>query len=477
MFAATAVQAIALLALSAYAVHRVYLAARRAPGRAAPEPPAPAQWPGVTVQIPLFNERYVAERAVRAAAALDYPRDRLEIQILDDSTDDTPARVAAVVANLRATGVRIAHVRRRRRAGYKAGALAAGLATARGELLAVFDADFVPPPDFLRRLVPEFHDPRVGMVQARWSWLNADASLLTRIQALQLDAHFSIEHAARAATGCFLTFNGTAGIWRRACIDDAGGWRADTLTEDLDLSYRAQLAGWRFTYRDDVAAPSELPVEVAAYRVQQQRWAQGSVETAVRILPRLLRAPVPTLVKVEACLHLLTHVTYALIVLTAGAAFCLSLGTDGAFRAGTLAVEGALLALATVSLAIFYGAAARARDPRRWRLRLALVPGVMLLGMGMALWQTAAVARGLAGRSTPFRRTPKYRQETAEDRAWRRGAYRLRTPHQAGIDLALGALVLAGAVASVSSGGAPGVFPVLLAIGSLSLGGGAFAQR
>ena len=245
--------------LALFGLHRLLLAL--AYRRVAQRQSAPMRktHPVVTIQIPLFNERYVAERCIRAAAAIEYPRDALEIQVLDDSDDDTPDRVRAVVEDLTRQGHRITHVQRRTRTGFKAGALAHGLQTARGEYVAIFDADFIPPSDFLLRTMGEFRDPTVGMVQARWGHLNRNMSWLTRAQAVQLDAHFMIEHGVRAHAGLFFNFNGTAGIWRKSAIESAGGWQSDTLTEDLDLSYRAQMVGWRFVYRDDVVVPAEVP--------------------------------------------------------------------------------------------------------------------------------------------------------------------------------------------------------------------------
>lgn len=471
----------ASLLLAAYGAHRFLLAWRHlttvAGGpRRAPPPLAPL--PSVTVQLPLYNERYVAERAVLAAGALDYPRHLLEIQVLDDSTDATSDAVAQAVAHLRTRGVPAVHLRRASRRGYKAGALAEGLARASGELVAIFDADFVPRPDFLRRMVNEFSDPAVGMVQARWEHLNADTSLLTRAQALQLDAHFAVEHGVRAATGCFLNFNGTAGVWRRRAIETAGGWRADTLTEDLDLSYRAQLAGWRFVYRDDVGVPAELPVEVAAYRIQQQRWAQGGVQTARKVLPSVWRAAVPDRVKREAFWHLTAHFGYPLLILLALAGLAASWAGGPLYRPWLLTADGVLLGFATAALSVFYGVAARARHPERWGRRLALVPVIMILGAGIALGQTAAVLRGLARRPTPFRRTPKYRLAGGADRSWRTATYRVLEARMALAELALGAGTLAvtgGVVAAqlaIPSGPA-----VMVGVGCLAVGGGALAQR
>ncbi|MEO0649935.1 MAG: glycosyltransferase, partial [Planctomycetota bacterium] len=291
-------------ALALWGIHRFLLlrAFRRSPWqRDRIAASAPRQWPTVTVQLPIYNERNVVERLVEAAGALRYPRERLEIQVLDDSTDDTADLARAAVAGLQARGLDADHVRRPDRRGYKAGALDYGLRTARGELIAIFDADFVPQPDFLERLVGEFDDaPDVGMVQARWGHINRDQSVLTRAQSALLDGHFVIEHTARAAAGHYFNFNGTAGLWRRAAIDAAGGWEHDTLTEDLDLSYRAQLAGWRFVYRPDVVAPAEVPADLAAFKNQQHRWARGSAQVLRKLGLRLLRAPIPWRLRIEA---------------------------------------------------------------------------------------------------------------------------------------------------------------------------------
>ncbi len=470
---------VAALLLAAFGGHRLHLARqyRRHVRHLDRKERRTAQLPTVTVQLPLYNERYVAERVILAAAALDYPRDRLEIQVLDDSTDDTTDRVARVVSRLRARGVDIKHLRRESRTGFKAGALANGLSRASGELIAIFDADFTPQPDFLKRIVGEFADPAVGMVQARWSHINERHSWLTRAQALQLDAHFTVEHGVRAATGLFFNFNGTAGVWRLRAIEDAGGWRADTLTEDLDLSYRAQLHGWRFVYRDDVTAPAELPVEMAAYRQQQQRWAQGGAEAARLLLPRILRATLPRRVKWEAVWHLTSHFAYPLLTLVtiAGLAVGLLAKTD-AVR-WVLAADGVLLTFAMGSLVYFYGVTAQARGGESWRRRLFLVPAIMIIGAGIALEQTVAVARGLAGRRTPFRRTPKYSVAHATDGSWRTAAYRIPSAGPALLECAAGgALLTAGAMEALLSNVLPSALVLLFGIGFLCVGGVSLLQ-
>ncbi len=308
-----------LLVLSAYGAHRWYLLWLYRRHRRDDATPARRfdPLPRLTVQLPLYNEMYVAERLIDAVCALDYPRDRLEIQVLDDSTDETREIVSAKTAACAARGFDIVHLHRTDRAGFKAGALEAGLRVAKGDLIAIFDADFVPQPGFARELVHHFTDERVGMVQARWGHLNADYSPLTRVQSMLLDGHFVIEHTARNRSGRFFNFNGTAGIWRRRCIEDAGGWQHDTLTEDLDLSYRAQLEGWRFVFLPDHIAPAELPLEMGAFKSQQHRWAKGSIQTARKLLPRIYRSALPWYVKLEATVHLTANIGYVLMVLLA----------------------------------------------------------------------------------------------------------------------------------------------------------------
>jgi len=278
---------LSLYGLNSLMLTGIYLLRRR---DISPEPLSPAEWPRVTVQLPIYNELHTAERLLTAVAGLDYPRDRLEIQALDDSTDATRELVTKVVERLRQQGVDIVHITRHDRAGFKAGALTMGLVQAKGELVAIFDADFLPPADFLKRLVPYFSDTAVGFIQTRWGHVNRDYSTLTQTEALGMDGHFVVEQTARNRAGLFINFNGTAGIWRRDCIDDAGGWTGDTLTEDLDLSYRAQLRGWRSTYLPGMVVPSELPPQIAAFKRQQARWAQGSIQTALKLIPPLLRS-------------------------------------------------------------------------------------------------------------------------------------------------------------------------------------------
>ena len=412
--------------LAAYGVHRLALVVLyyRTRGRAPIAPPEPADWPRVTVQLPLYNELYVAQRLIDAAAGLDYPRDRLEIQVLDDSTDETRDLVARRVDHHRRRGVPIRHLHRTDRTGFKAGALAAGQAVATGDLVAVFDADFVPQADFLRRTVPHFHDPEVGMVQARWEHINRHYSLLTRIQAVFLDGHFIIEHAARNRGGMYFNFNGTAGVWRRRAIDEAGGWQHDTLTEDLDLSYRAQLAGWKFRFLSDVTAPAELPVEVNSFKRQQFRWAKGSIQTARKLLWRLFRSSLPLRVKVESFVHLTNNSSYLLMVALSILVFPAMLLRRGDDVRLLLLVDLPLFVAATISVVVFYAASQRERGPG-WGRQILFLPALMGLGIGLAINNSRAVVSGLLRSGGVFERTPKYRIEQRRD-GWRGKRYRVR---------------------------------------------------
>jgi len=468
-----------LAVLTLYGAHRWYLLWLFARHRKdAPRPSArfPVA-PRLTVQVPVFNERYVVLRVIDAVAAIDWPADRLDIQILDDSTDDTAALAAAAVAAWRARGIDIVHLRRAERAGYKAGALSAGLAVAKGEFVAVFDADFVPAPDIARLLIDHFTDPGVGMVQARWGHLNRESSLLTRAQSMFLDGHFVIEHMARNRSGRFFNFNGTAGIWRRSCIDAAGGWQHDTLTEDLDLSYRAQLAGWRFVFVDDAVVPAELPVEVGSFKSQQHRWAQGSAQTAVKLLPRILRSSLPRGVKIESVFHLTANVGYVLMV-----ALTLLIGPAVWFRRGIGARELAvvdlpLIATSLVSIAAFYLVSQR-EAYGSWRGALRYVPVLMAVGIGISINNARAVVAGLTRRETEFRRTPKYALDAGDGALLATRRYRARLGPDTWIELAVG-FYFAGLVVAALAGGLWGAVPFLslFAGGFLYTAGAALGTR
>jgi len=378
--------------------------------------------PRVTVQLPVYNERYVIRRLIRAVAALDYPRDRLEIQVLDDSDDGSAATAAEEVERLRARGVDIVHVRRPDRRGYKAGALERGMKLAKGDFLLIFDADFVPRPELLREIVPYFADDRVGMVQVRWDHLNADYSLLSRIQSISLDGHFVVEHEARSKNGMFFNFNGTAGMWRKSCIEAAGGWHHDTLTEDLDLSYRAQLAGWKFVFLRDVTCPAELPVDMRAFKSQQFRWVKGSVQVAKKVLPLIWRSDLSLARKIESSLHLTHNLTYLLVLLLSLLVYPAVLVRFASGWFTSPGVEIPLFLLATASVVVFY-ATAIAGTGRSWVRQARYFPALMSVAIGLSVINTKAILEGLFGKNTPFHRTPKFailgRHGSASDKAYR----------------------------------------------------------
>ena len=411
-----------LAVLSFYGLHRLwmvllYVRTRKRLARM-PEPPSdPQAWPVVTVQLPLYNEMYVAERLIDAVCQIEYPAGRLEIQVLDDSTDETTEIVARAVAGWRAKGVDIHHLHRTDRTGFKAVALVAGLAQARGELLAIFDADFVPTGDFLLRTVPHFSDPGLGMVQGSWAHINRSYSLLTRVQAILLDGHFMIEHRARNRTGCFFNFNGTAGIWRRAAIETSGGWEHDTLTEDLDLSYRAQLQGWRFLYLPEMAVPSELPVDASGFKSQQYRWAKGAVQTGRKLLKAVFHARLPLRVKLEALIHLTNNVSYPLMVVLALLIFPAMMLRTGTSTRMLLLVDLPMFLSATASVLIFYLMSQVAAGPG-WRREIRYLPALMGVGIGLSLNNSRAVISGFFHRGGTFIRTPKYRIEARGQNWW-----------------------------------------------------------
>lgn len=403
-------QILILLILSVYGVHRLALLShfRWVRRQAPPVPEGRSDAPKVTVQLPLFNERTVATRLMDAAAALRWPAGRVALQVLDDSTDDTSALVDAHAELLRAAGHTVDVVRRADRTGYKAGALDHGMTLTDSDFFCVFDADFVPEPDFLERTMPGFDDAEVGMVQARWGHLNRDESWLTRAQSTLLDGHFVVEHKVRHDRGLFFNFNGTAGIWRRQTIADAGGWQHDTLTEDLDLSYRAQLAGWRFRYASDVVAPAEIPATIAAFKSQQHRWAKGSVQVYRKLFRAILSADVPARVKLEALLHLTGNVGYPLVLLLA---VILPLTLP---QAAVLPwwVHAVALFVCTLPVFLFYDSSQRVLG-RSFAQRLRDVPAAVVLGIGLSVSQTRAVWEGLRRQTGEFVRTPKRGQAPA----------------------------------------------------------------
>jgi cellulose synthase/poly-beta-1,6-N-acetylglucosamine synthase-like glycosyltransferase len=387
---------------------------------------AEGELPLITVQLPLFNEMYVVERLLRAVTSFDYPRERLEIQVLDDSTDETVALASATVERYRREGFDIHYVHREDRTGYKAGALENGNRTAKGELLAIFDADFVPKPDCLRKLVHYFTDPGVGCAQMRWSHINGSYNLLTRLQTIMLDGHFVVEQTVRNRTGGFFNFNGTAGIWRRRAIELSGGWQHDTLTEDTDLSFRAQLMGWRFVYLLDEDAPAEIPVEINAFKAQQRRWAKGVMQVGLKLYPRIWRAPLPLRVKAEMFFRLTGNISYPLMIVASFLQFPLLLVRYNQGFYHLLVFDAPILFFSTVSVVLFYGSAVWYLDREAGRgHRLLHLPLVMAIGIGLAFSNARAVLEALFGVKSEFVRTPKYRvEEGATDTAWKAKKYK-----------------------------------------------------
>jgi cellulose synthase/poly-beta-1,6-N-acetylglucosamine synthase-like glycosyltransferase len=367
----------------------------------------------VTIQLPLYNELYVVERLIETVCEIEYPKDKLEIQVLDDSTDETSQIAAAVIKRKQEEGFDIVHVRRGSRKGFKAGALKAGLLTAKGEYVAIFDADFIPHKDFLKRTLQFFSDDKVGMVQTRWEHLNGDYSILTKAQALALDGHFVIEQSVRNKAGFFINFNGTGGVWRKSCIEDAGNWHDDTLTEDLDLSYRAQLNGWRFVFLKDFTSPAELPSEINALKAQQFRWTKGAIETAKKVLPLVWKSKVPLRIKLQATFHLTNNLVFPFILLSAILNVPLVFIKNSGSHEVYFAVMS-LFVLAFISSFLFY--LYSQKDIRTdWRKKIVLFPLFMAGSMGFAVNNSRAVIEGLLSRKSEFVRTPKYKVVDGKD--------------------------------------------------------------
>jgi cellulose synthase/poly-beta-1,6-N-acetylglucosamine synthase-like glycosyltransferase len=430
---------IVLFILAMYGLHRYVLVyyyykfRKNIPGPA----PEVKEWPRVTVQLPIFNERYVIERLVEAVSRFDYPPELLDVQVLDDSIDETQEIARACVERFQALGMPIHYIHRANREGYKAGALAEGLKTAKGEFVAIFDADFIPSPDFLRRTVPYFADAKIAMVQGRWTYLNADYSLLTEVEHILLDGHFVIEHGARSRRGDFFNFNGTAGIWRRAVIDDAGGWQHDTLTEDTDLSYRAQLRGWKFLYLPEIECPSELPVEMNSFKSQQARWAKGLMQTAKKILPRMMRSKEPWHVKAEAFFHLTANISYPLMIVLST---LLLPAMIVRFYQGTfqmLVIDLPLFLASTCSISSFYLIAQRNLHPKTWHRAILFMPFVMATGIGISVRNAVAVLEAIFGKQSEFARTPKY-NIAGQKGSWQKKSYRNRSGVLPYIEIFLG---------------------------------------
>jgi cellulose synthase/poly-beta-1,6-N-acetylglucosamine synthase-like glycosyltransferase len=382
--------------------------------------------PRVTIQLPIFNEQFVIDRLIDSVCRIDYPRDLLEIQVLDDSTDETQQVAQLIVDRYRALGYPIVYLHRTNRHGFKAGALDEGLKTASGEFIAIFDADFVPPQDWLMRVIHHFAEANIGMVQTRWTHLNRDYSFLTQVEAILLDGHFVLEHGARARSHVFFNFNGTAGMWRRSAIDQAGGWQHDTLTEDTDLSYRAQIVGWKFKYLQDVECPAELPIEMTAFKTQQQRWAKGLIQTSKKILPRVFRSSVPLRTKIEAWYHLTANISYPLMVVLS---VLLMPAMIIRFYQGwweMLYIDFPLFLASTFSISSFYLVSQKELFPRHWYRTFLYLPFLMSLGIGLTITNTIAVMEALFGIQSAFKRTPKYRVQKKGEKSQASSKYRKR---------------------------------------------------
>ncbi len=429
-----------MIVLAVYGIHRYALVYNYYKNRKRVPGPAPeiATWPKVTVQLPIYNERYVIERLVEAVSQFDYPHGLLEIQVLDDSTDQTREIARDCVDRYRALGLPISYIHRDNREGYKAGALQEGLESTAGEFVAIFDADFIPPPDFLRRTLPYFTNEHLAMVQTRWSYINRDYSALTEVEAILLDGHFVIEHSARYRSGLFFNFNGTAGVWRRSAIEDAGGWQHDTLTEDTDLSYRAQLRGWHFLYLPNIECPSELPVEMNAFKSQQARWAKGLMQTAKKILPRVLRSNQPAAVKAEAFFHLTANISYPLMVVMSMILLPAMIVRfyQGWFQ--VIVIDLPLFLASTCSISSFYLAAERALYPKTWKRTFLYLPFVMAVGIGLSVRNAWGVLEAIFNVKSEFVRTPKYRVEANKNADWAKKTYRKSAGLLPLVEVALG---------------------------------------
>jgi cellulose synthase/poly-beta-1,6-N-acetylglucosamine synthase-like glycosyltransferase len=433
-----------LIILASYGIHRYCLVYLYVKNRSkAPKPLKRFDaLPRVTIQLPIYNERYVVERLLQTVTRVDYPRELLEIQVLDDSTDETRFVSSRLVSEYARAGHPITYHHRDNREGFKAGALAEGMKTATGEFIAIFDADFAPPPAILRQMVDYFTDPQVAVVQGRWTWINRQYSNLSEVEAILLDGHFVIEHGGRNFSGRFFNFNGTAGMWRRTAIEDAGGWQHDTLTEDTDLSYRAQLKGWKFVYAPDIICPSELPVEMNSFKTQQARWAKGLIQVAKKILPQVWRSDQPLEIKIEATFHLTANIAYPLMIVFSVILLPAMIVRfyQGWFQ--MLYLDLPLFLASTCSISSFYMVAQRELYPREWRSRIKYMPFVMATGIGLAVSNGKAVIEALIGKQTEFVRTPKYHLEAGEQ-GWEQKKY---VRHRAGwipiIELCLAAYFL-----------------------------------
>lgn len=395
--------------LSIYGGHRYFLAyifLKNFKGARSPEKMF-RKLPFVTVQLPVFNEMYVVSRLIESVVNLDYPKDRFEVQVLDDSTDETCEIASRKVRFYKEKGFNIEYLHRGNRKGFKAGALEEGMKKSKGEFIAVFDADFIPDPLFIKKTIHYFTDPKIGMVQTRWGHVNKNYSVLTRLQAIFLDGHFVIEHTARNSTNRFFNFNGTAGIWRKKTIKDAGGWQHDTLTEDLDLSYRAQLKDWKFIYLPMFEIPAELPVDIIAFKNQQHRWAKGSIQTAKKLLLKIFKSDYPIKVKIESVFHLAGNINYLIMIPFSIMILPIIIIRTELDWSKWLIIDIPLFLLATTSISAFYILSQKAIN-KDWKSTIKYLPLLMGLGIGLSVNNTFAVLEALFNHKSDFVRTPKF---------------------------------------------------------------------
>lgn len=413
---------IALSAITIFSLEQLYLALIYRKVKKNPAPKPLTSFPKVTVQLPIYNEKYVAKRLIDCICQLDYPLDKLEIQVLDDSDDETVAIIGDKVTEWRAKNINISQIRRPNRIGFKAGALQYGLEQATGEFLAIFDADFLPDKDFLLKTLAAF-DNKIGMVQTRWGHINKDYSLLTRMQAFGLNAHFTVEQTGRNASNKFMNFNGTAGVWRKNCIEDAGGWQHDTLTEDLDLSYRAQLKGWRFKYLEEVTSPAELPVLVTAIKSQQYRWNKGAAETAKKNAFKILRSSQSFSIKLHSLLHLFNSSVFLFLMIASVLSIPMLFIKDSRPEMVLIFDIAGIFFIGFIGMMIFYWVASKsANENFSIKYYLTHFPLFMMFSMGLALHNAIAVMEGYLGIKTPFIRTPKFNITTKSD-GWKGNTY------------------------------------------------------
>jgi cellulose synthase/poly-beta-1,6-N-acetylglucosamine synthase-like glycosyltransferase len=432
---------IVLVILAAYGFHRyqlVWMYFRNRKNKTTEPKSRFTDLPFVTVQLPIFNEQYVVDRLVESICSIDYPREKLDIQVLDDSTDETVQVAGAVVEKYRAMGHNIVYIHRTDRTGFKAGALDNGLKTAKGEFVAIFDADFTPPEDWLMKVVHHFAEPNIGMVQTRWTHLNRDYSFLTEVEAILLDGHFVLEHGGRSRSQVFFNFNGTAGMWRLQAIKDAGGWEHDTLTEDTDLSYRSQLAGWKFLYLQDVECPAELPIEMTAFKTQQARWAKGLIQCAIKDLPKVMRSNVNKREKIEAVYHLTANLSYPLMIILSVLMMPAMIIRFYQGYYQMLMIDLPLFMASTFSISSFYLMSQKELFPGRWYRTFLYLPFLMALGIGLTITNTKAVMEALMGKQTAFARTPKYRVQTKGEKSVAAKKYRKRLGIIPWIELLIG---------------------------------------